>query len=454
MSLPIQIETPVGGWFAEKQYAARCTFRDLIGVEAEVMPGMAAEWIVRCGERHFSLPNLFFPEHTPNDYLTAKTLPSLPLESIALQQLGMPAATIAGGSLPALWGRAPLLSANDVDLLGGIFFLLTRYEELVIKTRDAHDRFPAAASLAVRAGYLHRPLADEYAEVLWQLLLGLAPGLTRGARAFRFSPTHDVDVPTDLIRHSLPAVGRRLAADILKRRSLATARETLTRSRDWRRDPVFCFDWMMNVSERHGFHSSFNFLAGATDRRDPGYDVTHPQLRRLMHDITARGHRIGLHGSYGSFADAAIIVRERKRLEAAAGVKVTTGRQHYLHFRAPDTWAAWNHAGMLEDSSVGFADHAGFRCGSSHSFNVFDLESARELALREHPLIAMEVSLLDPEYQGLSPEDAYGEAASLIDAARQFSGEFVFLWHNDNLVSDMHRDLYVRLLNYAANHHA
>lgn len=42
-----------------------------------------------------------------------------------------------------------------------------------------HDRFPATASLAYRAGFLDRPQIDEYLEILWAAMRRLWPGLQR-----------------------------------------------------------------------------------------------------------------------------------------------------------------------------------------------------------------------------------------------------------------------------------
>ena len=54
-----------------------------------------------------------------------------------------------------------------LDIFGSAFFMLTRYEEMVITERDTHGRFPARASIAYREGLLERPIVDEYLELLW-----------------------------------------------------------------------------------------------------------------------------------------------------------------------------------------------------------------------------------------------------------------------------------------------
>ena len=45
-------------------------------------------------------------------------------------------------------------------MFGSAFFMLTRYEELVVADRDQYGRFPAAASVAGREGFLGVPVVD------------------------------------------------------------------------------------------------------------------------------------------------------------------------------------------------------------------------------------------------------------------------------------------------------
>jgi peptidoglycan/xylan/chitin deacetylase (PgdA/CDA1 family) len=445
------IELPLGGWVREKTYAVESVFGDLLRVPVEILQGESKNWRITYGSKYFELPNLFFPEDDPERYLTKESLPTLPLTTLQSQDLGISSVVLDEQSIPLLWSLPTPSAIEDIDLFGSIFFLLSRYEEAVSSIRDTHDRFPSTASIALKAGFLHRPLADEYACLLWACVLNIAPDLVRPPVEFRFLPTHDVDIPISLSRVTPLAIAKRLMADLLKRHSLAAARFTWNVYRDWKQDPRFTFDWIMSVSEQHGFVSTFNFVADATDRRDPGYDLMHPSMRKLMAEILRRGHEIGLHGSYGSFVDCAQLSKEKKLLEQASGVAVSWGRQHYLHFSIPESWRTWAEAGFAEDSSLGFADHVGFRCGTAKAYRAFDVLKGEVLAIRERPLVAMEVSLLDSDYQGLHHEGAFGVLIALIKKVRHFGGEFILLWHNDRLISLQERSLYLRFLAYVAN---
>src|SRR5262249_11159098 len=158
-----------------------------------------------------------------------------------------------------------------------------------------HGRFPAQASLAMRDGFLDRPLANEYAELLWWALARLWPDLRRRPRSFRVVPTHDVDWPW-YARGRLVESAREAARDVLLRRGLRRPRlrAALAVGRAGRdADPCNTFDFLMRESEARGLTSAFYVMAGRTDRaRDAGYPLDDPWLAALLQRIEDRGHEV------------------------------------------------------------------------------------------------------------------------------------------------------------------
>jgi len=143
-------------------------------------------------ERCLTMPDVLFDACGPA-WLSMASLPSTPLATVSVPG-GSPIAGSAARSgadrrVPVVFGRTGARAAPpspglhlDVDVLGSAFFMLTRYEEAVLRERDRFDRFPAAASLAARAGFLEVPVVDAYVELLWEALRRLWPGLRRRAR--------------------------------------------------------------------------------------------------------------------------------------------------------------------------------------------------------------------------------------------------------------------------------
>jgi hypothetical protein len=372
----------------------------------------------------------------------------------------------ATGDLPILFGDPveggylELGSARAVlrlDVLGSIFFMLTRYEEKVSACRDTHGRFPATASLACREGLLERPLANEYLELLWAVMQRLWPRLQRRRREYAVALEHDVDVPFRAAGGEWSAVLKSGLADLAYRRSPALlARRVAAKlaKGEWsaRLDPNNTFDFIMRTSERQGLTSTFFLKAGCSNPRfDHPYDLESRAIAAILRAIHARGHRLALHPSYETWQDGQRLKAEFRHLLAACEQldirqEAWGQRQHYLRMSVPGTWRHIVAAGLAWDATLGFGDAPGFRAGTCYEFPVFDLEERQPLPLLERPLIAMEGSLLSPVYLGLSPMAARTRILDLAEVCRRFAGCFRLLWHNNELVTRRQQYFYAELV--------
>lgn len=379
--------------------------------------------------------------------------------------------SVLGKPLPAPGGsrlRWPLIETTPggyrihYDLLGLAYWMLTRQEEVGRSDLDVHQRFPGTASHAFRHGYLERPVVDEWLHVLGQVIQRLWPHLPLRQHRFAIRVSHDVDRPSRYGFCSTRAILRVMAGDLLKRRYLRSAWLA-----PWVRlnsrlmlhpaDLDNTFDWLMDTSERHGLTSAFYFICGRTDaRRDADYEPEHPAIRELLRRIHARGHEIGLHPSYATYQRPQAIAAEAARLRrvcAEEGIVQDAwgGRMHYLRWENPTTLRAWEQAGMSYDSTLGYADRPGFRCGTCFEYPAFDPVAGRPLKLRIRPLIAMEETILEPLYMGLGRgEEALRKFAELRERCQAVSGCFTLLWHNSMFDTQAERTLYQQILQGAA----
>jgi hypothetical protein len=59
----------------------------------------------------------------------------------------------------------------------------------------------------------------------------------------------------------------------------------------------------------------------------------------------------------------------------------------------------------------------------------------------------MECSVIDERYmdQGVTPE-AFNVFKALKDECRKYGGDFTLLWHNDRLIDNRERELYLSVL--------
>lgn len=371
--------------------------------------------------------------------------------------------TLTNPIVPVLFGEPAVRESENhihigLDIFGSAFFMLTRFEEFHSNHRDQHDRFSSQKSMARKNGFLTRPVIDEYVEVLWAAMKKLWPNLARKPREFRTLLSHDVDRPSRFAFVSPRVVARRMLVDIVKRRDFGSLAGPLV----WRqskkklhsRDPYNTFDWIMDISEQHNVCSSFYFICGRTDPvYDAVYEIEHPAIRDLLQRIHARGHEIGLHPSYNTFRNPETIAREAKRLKTVCqqeGIKQSSwgGRMHYLRWSHPETLLGWQRAGMDYESTLGYADHPGFRCGTCFEYPAFNLKDLQVMKVRIRPLIAMEASVISAKYMNLGHSSAALHLFSeLKGACKLVGGNFTLLWHNSEFEDQRKRNLYLDVLN-------
>ncbi len=314
------------------------------------------------------------------------------------------------------------------DLFAASFFILTRWEETVSRIRDVHGRFPAEQSLAWQQGFLHRPVVNEWADWLWEALVRLGWRGERKQRKFQISLSCDVDHPR--LWWSNTDKAKTLAGAIFKRGDLKEANYWLKNHIFTKNDPYDVFDEWLDLFEKKDLKAQFNFMGERPRSSDCWYPLGHPFVKNLMRKIADRGHQVGFHPSYEAFDNQDVFNRELASLRVSSPVEIIAGRQHYLRFSSPKTWQMWEAAGLQQDSTLGYPEAEGFRCGICHDFPVFDAEQRKMLNLREKPLIAMDVTLA--QYRRYTPEQGSEHLAHLRSVVEKHGGDFTLLWHNSS----------------------
>ena len=362
---------------------------------------------------------------------------------------------IVEDNIPIIYGINKIQIANHksqitltcgLDIFASSFFMLTRWEEYVNKTRDNHNRFPAYASLAYKNSYLNRPIVNEYIEMLWNMLKFLGCKQKRKKKEFEFVLTHDVDIAYKY-KKLLSGV-REIAGDIIKRKNLKFAFENslnkLLTHLKLKKDPFDTYDYLMDISEMVGTKSYFFLHSSNSAKQDVNNDKF---LKEVAKKILDRGHYLGYHPSYNAYNNLEIFIKDKEKIENIIEHKLTFGRQHYLRFEVPTTWQIWEEAGMEWDSTLGYADKEGFRCGVCSPYSVFDIIKRKKLQLKEKPLIAMEGSFI--VYQSeMIPKQIEQRIKKLIEKVKKYNGEFVFLWHNSSFGGSWkkYEDIYKKTL--------
>jgi len=397
--------------------------------------------------RTVTLPNTFL--HNANSkWLAPTTLPSYPLSFIDIEDLPEAQSIIGHSTIPVLFPEKKEAIKTieeteqglvlNIDVFGSLFFLMSRYEEAVCPERDNHNRFPATASVMGKSGLLNRAIGNEYIEILWAVLKRTWPKIERKARSFRILPSHDIDIPSAYWNKGIKQKVR-LALSTAHHTNLAAASRVFLEAicyprAGWAHDPFDTINWIMDVSERNGLRSAFYYIPEQTDPvNDPGMPLTHPQVEEQWIRIISRGHEIGVHPGYNTF-DKPKHIRiavEKVRIQLdKLGIrqKQLGGRQHFLRWKTSATAQALDTIGVHYDSTLGFADHCGFRSGICYEYTMYDIENRRPLKLVQRPLIVMECTVLDSRYMKIDSHiDALNTIQQLKRECRKYNGDFSIL---------------------------
>ncbi|OAV73293.1 hypothetical protein Barb6_00377 [Bacteroidales bacterium Barb6] len=369
------------------------------------------------------LPSGFFGEGV---YGTASSLPSLPLREIE----GIP--LLFGTPETETTGTTLLVHA---DIIASACFLVSRYEELVRRgVRDEHGRFPGRESLSARAGFLHRPVVDEYGRLLhrWLRQAGVPlPEEKQGIRKIYL--THDVDAPF------LYRSWKGFVRSLLDKRGIAASLKGKFGALE--SDPYYTFPDIFRQDEHlrelvgdNRCRSVYFFIAGGNTKEDkPHYSLRNSDIQQLLRLISTRQALLGLHASYEAGLNPALIAKEKKALEkAVGGGKIHINRHHFLACREPEDADMLEKAGITDDFTLGYADVAGFRLGTSRPVRRINPADCRLSSLVLHPLLIMDCTLDDSKYMNLPFEEAERYCLDLLEQVRQAGGEVSLLWHNNS----------------------
>jgi hypothetical protein len=457
-------------------------------------------------------PSRFFDEKT---YGTEDSMPILPLQalkstplSFAETQLSVESMplSIAGTllsceSTPLLFGRPEITRLGDTlvvyaDIIASSYFLLSRYEEYLRRdVRDEHGRFKGKESLPCRAGFIHRPVVDEYGCLLREWLRSCGIEVEEPpSRIDKIYLTHDVDAPFAY------RTWRNIARGLKERQNLFKLLKI--KFGDLNKDPYYTFPEIFeyddfnferdnrrfkpdninfNKDSSHFDNDNLNFkfdnrhiqalllelsllpaqetpvipekllffkVGGHTIQDRPQYNLRGRDMRQLFSLMKEHGYKAGLHSSYAAGMNPSLISAEKARLEDALGLPITANRHHFLAAREPEDMETLADVGFTDDFTMGYADVAGFRLGTARAvkyINPVTLKLSDTLTL--HPLNIMDSTLNSAKYMNLTASAAEEYCRNLIIEVSNNYGSLTLLWHNTSFAEDSYlRDLYIKLI--------
>lgn len=370
-------------------------------------------------------------------------LPALPLKEI--------------DGIPLLFGTPVVERVGETlvvraDIIASTYFLITRYEEMVRRNvRDRHGRFPGKESLPFRARFINRPIVDEYRVLLrhWLRETNLRiPELKAGIRQVWL--THDVDAP--FLYRSWKGLVRSIRDGRGIKASIAG------KFGPFEEDPYYTFPWIEEQDNsliaaigEERCRAVYFFKGGGRAALDkPHYSLADPDVQALVSGLSSRQAVIGMHTSYEAGLKPSLITREREHLVKAAGAGITFNRHHFLACREPEDMRYLVEAGIRHDFTMGYADVAGFRLGTSYPVRWINPANKQLSSLTLHPLHIMDGTIEGSQYMNLPYEKGQAYCFHLIGQIEKTGGELSLLWHNSSFHGDMehyHKSLYLAIIN-------
>lgn len=372
------------------------------------------------------VPSSFFQDHAE----ARSRMPQLPLKELE--------------DMPVLFGDPVVKQVNGTlviyaDLVASALFLLSRYEETLVSNRDAHGRFQAVSSLAFKAGFLNRPLVDEYGAYLRKCLAQCGVELLPVTSSMTVTLTHDVDVPFEhrTTRSFLGGIVRGQVKNAFRNAFSSLQNNT-----------AYTFPWLLEQDANVPHAKQIYFMRMPLQPcvfDKPYLNYRHKDMQKLLGLLRKHPITWGWHVSYQAESVPHLYLAEKFALEQALGCKISCSRNHYLRTCIPDNFISLQEVGILHDYTVGYADCVGFRLGTCRPVRFISPTTLQVEHIMVHPLAIMDVTLSN--YMQLSYQQALETSLQIIEQVRKYQGELVLLWHNTSLTRNAyHRQLYKNII--------
>ncbi|MBO3269273.1 DUF7033 domain-containing protein [Hymenobacter defluvii] len=341
------------------------------------------------------------------------------------------------------------------DIISAAFYLLSGWQEYHSEERDQHGRFPYAASVQKQYDFVTVPVVNYYFDVLKTAVehatgQSLPPRRWANNAPFAACITHDVD--------NLYSAWKAPAKAAWQRRDWLGFGRQLWRHFT-RKDAWDNLEEVQKAVAAYGAKSTFFFLTEHREAADgtPNADY---RLPRIWPRMAARlqNAEIGLHASLGTATHGGRLGRDWQRLPPRTGAI----RFHYLSWEPRITPTLLSMIGFAYDSTLGFAEHFGFRnsyCLPFYPFNftadsfehdppqikLFSVGSQPDVyttlgsknsiqtsRFLEIPLNVMDTTLHHPRYLQLPPDEVLPALLPMLQEIEKFGGVCTVLWHNQN----------------------
>ncbi len=320
-------------------------------------------------------------------------------------------------------------SGIPYDIFSASFYLMSRYEEYLPHIKDKYDRFEAAESIAFKNNFLEKPVIDIWAYRFLKELQTRFPDYVYTYRTYEYISTIDVDNAYVYKYKSLVRTVGGFLKDAYGLK-IVNVWDRFAVLFNIKKDPFDTFKKILKLKKEHDVRTIFFFLIGDYTSFDTNVSAAKTKFKLLIKDMVDYA-RVGLHPSFYTMKDLALLKKEKERLEAITNLPIKRSRQHYLRFSLPDTYQKLIDLEIEEDYSMGYASQAGFRASTCTPFYFYDIDFEIQTPLKIFPFAVMDTTLND--YMKLTPKQSLGKIRDLKNEVKRVNGTFITLFHNESL---------------------
>ncbi|OWP62340.1 hypothetical protein CDA63_14745 [Hymenobacter amundsenii] len=322
-------------------------------------------------------------------------------------------------------GRARI----NADIVSAAFYLLSGWQEFFSEERDQHGRFPYAASVQARYGFVAVPVVNYYFDILKtavEHVTGqvLRPPRWAGGASWAACITHDID--------NLRSAWKEPAKAALRRGDLLGLGQQLwqhfTQAGAWDN-----LELVQQTVAGYGAKSTFFFLPEhrKAPNGTPNADYQMQSIGPRIKELEAAGAEICLHASIGTATSLDQLTQEAM-VALGTPTNVPGIRFHYLQWEPRITPELLDDLAFEYDSTLGFAEHYGFRNSYCLPFQPFNFRTSKAYDFLEIPLNVMDATLHHPRYLQLAPDEILPVLTPMFQEIERFGGVCTVLWHNEN----------------------
>jgi len=421
----IKILSPEG-FIEEKKYIF-WIISDLLGAELVIEFQKRNDYkLILPNGKEIVFSDSFFGKLKDHDYIKPENIPE---EILYLSN-------DYAKELPVIFGDNSFSEhENEVilglDLPASVFFMISRWEETAIKEKDDHGRFPGGLSLAVKHGFIKRPVVDEYIGFLKEIIKKLDTSVSFSEHTPELIITCDVD---SFEKFNSGHTLKMFAGHLIKRLDPVLFATDLVKYLGKTffgvKDPYQTFDRIFSIAEKFNTKPVFFILTSPEDPYSDGWFTTAEKDIVMFGSLKQKNAEIGLHYGYFSLLNEKNIISEKTYLEKKYNIKVEKGRAHFLQFNIRSSFDILEKAGIKDDYSLGYSRHAGFRCGTGRAFKPWNIDRKQAYNMIEHPLIVMDTTLY--AHNKLNKIQIKAEFEYFMNISKMYQTDLTILIHNSS----------------------